>query len=182
MANLQSELQKIAPALTNINFADDEADSVTKPEVTVSAEGVVFNITRAAFEYIKANPGRTVAELNAHFGRDISARVHAMFRRGQLTRTPDQANGSYRYRVAVDSYSVMSLHEALQLAQKVRRDKIEKRRAKQASQDSRRAKAAPQTTPKPAATAVSDVDSVLNSLTVAQARALYTRLKELFGA
>lgn len=183
MADLQTELKK----LTNLRFDDDDSDqAVNNPAVTVNAGGVVFNMTRAAFEYVKAHPGSTAAEVTATVGRDAGSRLISLFNRNQVRRV--ESDNGYRYYAVADEYKVTPNSEVLAKAHAARkeqarklREKRQKKLAKLAATAAAEAQAAPQaatTTQLP----LTDVQRVLQSLPVATARELYDELKKIFGA
>lgn len=181
MADLQTELLK----LNNIRFDDDEDPMpANAPAVVVDDQGVMFNATHAAFEYIKSHPNSTSAAVSKHLGREVSARIHVMYNRGQLDRV--LRNGVYHYYAAAPTYEVTSREDRVRQMHEARRAKVEARRARKAkkaekAQAQAQALQQPKAAPQPQPQTPMQVDDFLEKLTIVQARAIYNRLAELFG-
>lgn len=167
MPDLQSELAKV---LTQQQFDDD--DNTTEAPTTMS-------FAQQIWEYVKTHPTSNAKEVVQ--GTNIKASVVAnalnkLFIRGLVTRR--DMPGGYSYTASVDSYPVFdrAAHgkEMIQLAVAARRKNAKAARA------TKTAKAKPTVQSQPAPTTF-DVDAIIGSLNVLQAKQLLVRLKEVFG-
>lgn len=159
------------------------------------------NISRTTFETIRDNPGidniglLDVLQPRGYNRNSVSSLVSQMVRQNMV-----QRNEAGQLRALVPEYRPLKTNATLRNAERRRQKKeaYERRIAtRKANQAARRnaviAAAASQATPAPApatqamqatqatpATQVS-ADAILNSLSVLQARELYSRLKDIFG-
>ena len=140
----------------------------TKPYFSVTN-----NVTRATFEYIKANPKSSSGEV----GRALEKRgfkpssvgsLLTQFIKGGLC-TRDAQN---RYSVAVDEYVPMKA-----------KAKLKPIRAKQVIQKAKatRGEGIAALSPQPTVKLVWDADTVINNIGLKQAHALYIELGKYFG-
>jgi len=140
----------------------------TKPYFSVTN-----NVTRATFDYIKANP----MSLSGDVSRALEKRGYkassvgsllTQFIKGGLC-TRDENN---RYSVAVDEYAPMKA-----------KSKLKPIRAKQVIEKAKatRGEGIAALSPQPTVKLVWDADTVINNIGLKQAHALYTELGKYFG-
>ena len=126
------------------------------------------NVSRATFDYVKNNPASASGEVSRALAQrgykpsSIGSLLTQFIKKGLCTR--DAQN---RYSVAVPEYVPMKANKQVkQVIQKAKATRGEGIAALSA-----------QTTRVPAW----DVDAVLNSMSIVQARAMYDALKKIFG-
>jgi len=134
---------------------------------------ITNNVTRATFEYIKANPKSAsgdvcrALEKRGYKASSVGSVLTQFIKSGLCTR--DENN---RYSVAVDEYVPMKA-----------KAKLKPIRAKQVIQKAKatRGEGIAALSPQPTRVPAWDVDAVLNSMSIVQARAMYDALKKIFG-
>lgn len=130
---------------------------------------VTNNVTRATFDYVKNNPASSSGEvsralaLRGYKPSSIGSLLTQFIKKGLCTR--DAQN---RYSVAVFEYVPMKANKQVkQVIQKAKATRGEGIAALSAQ---------------PTRVPAWDVDAVLNSMSIVQARAMYDALKKIFGS
>lgn len=185
MPDLQTEIfKKVLPNMNNLKFDDPGEEQ----EVIVETAPQTTNITKSLWEYIKAHPNQTLAPIVKAFPNlertGISTRLTQMRKRGNLIATP--SNQGFLYSVSSDTYSALSNAEAIEKANEARRAKLKQReiRAKIKAAKSKAMKPtapAPKAVARPEVTPRTSVASLLDTMSIVQARELYDQLKKIFG-
>lgn len=132
----------------------------------------LMNFQQRVWHYVKDHPGCTARDLGKAFGlnyKQPSSRLFQLYTRGALTRT-EQPDGSFRWFASADTYPLQPVGSNIKAAHAA------KRRGKEQPSGTIELAAAPPTSKK------IDIDSVLNTLSVREARHLYDELKKIFGA
>ena len=165
MPDLKTELMK----LDNLKF-DDDAQPQTQEVIVHTTDDKPTSLMEVIWQHIKANPAANYKEICKAIGKsqsDVSTRLTQMYHSGKLTR--NAKDGIYQWYVAGDNYN-----------KHVRGLKTDVRKSKVA----RKVK----TTPKAKAPRVEakyptkyDANELLSTMSIVEARALYDKLKELFG-
>jgi predicted transcriptional regulator len=129
---------------------------------------VTNNVTRATFDYVKNNPASASGEVSRALAQrgykpsSIGSLLTQFVKKGLCTR--DEQN---RYSVAVPEYVPMKASKHVkQVIQKAKATRGEGIAALSAQ---------------PTQRLVWDVETVLNSMSIVQARAMYDALKKIFG-
>lgn len=170
MPDLKSELKK----LENMRF-DDDGDA--QPTNNGAPE---MNMTHQTFHFYRLNPMSTVTEASESLGLPAS-RVAALSLqltdRKLLTRSK-VGQEPYRYTAIADS---MPDPVEVRKAALIKAHAVRKANAK-ARRDNKKVKAKPKAQP-PAVTKPPsfDADDIVSGLSVVQARALFDKLREIFG-
>ena len=152
MPDLKSELNKV---LTEWNTP--EAQPAAKPYFTVTN-----NVTRATFDYIRDNPGKTrkeiavVLEAKGFKTSSVTSLLGQMVKQGMV-----RESTGLLY-VTTNEYTPLKGSKAMQakVVPIVRKPKAE---------------------PTPQINAAWDAETLLNNLSIKQARALYDELRKIFG-
>ena len=152
MPDLKSELNKV---LTEWNTP--EAQPATKAYFTVTN-----NVTRATFDYIRDNPGKTrkeiavVLEAKGFKTSSVTSLLGQMVKQGMV-----RESTGLLY-VTTGEYTPLKSSKAMQakVVPIVRKPKAE---------------------PTPQINAAWDAETLLNNLSIKQARALYDELRKIFG-
>ena len=136
----------------------------TKPYFSVTN-----NVTRATFDYVKNNPASSSGEVSraleqrGYKASSVGSLLTQFIKKGLCTR--DAQN---RYSVAVAEYVPMKANKHVkQVIQKAKATRGEGIAALSAQ---------------PTQRLVWDVDAVLNTMSIVQARAMYDALKKIFGS
>ena len=129
---------------------------------------ITNNVTRATFDYVKNNPASSsgevsrALELRGYKPSSVGSLLTQFIKKGLCTR--DAQN---RYSVAVAEYVPMKANKHVkQVIQKAKATRGEGIAALSAQ---------------PTRVPAWDVDAVLNSMSIVQARAMYDALKKIFG-
>jgi predicted transcriptional regulator len=136
---------------------------------------VTNNVTRATFDYVKNNPHQSCKTICAALEKDgykpssIGSLLTQFVKNGLCVR---DANGNYT--AIAHEYTPIKVRK--QLKAKQAKQVIEKAKA---TRGQGIAALSPQPTPK--AIPKTDIQSILNGLSILQARALYDELKKIFG-
>jgi len=131
---------------------------------------VTNNVTRATFDYVKNNPASSFGEVSRALAQrgykpsSVGSLLTQFLKKGMCTR--DAQN---RYSVAVAEYVPMKPTKKLKAKQV-----IEKAKAT-------RGEGIAALSAQPTQRLVWDVDAVLNTMSITQARAMYDALKKIFG-
>lgn len=140
---------------------------------------ITSNVSRATFAYIKANPGRRVNIVDALTAQgfkasSVSSLIAQMLRNGMVV---VDAAGSYR--VTQPEYTPIKTIKPNKQAKNV----IVTKRPVSLPPAAGIAAIAPPPVPTPAPVVVTnEVEHILNTLPIKQARALYDELHKIFGA
>ena len=134
---------------------------------------ITNNVTRATFEYVKANPMSSSGEVSRALEKQgykpssIGSLLTQFIKSGLCTR--DEHN---RYSTAVDEYAPMKA-----------KSKLKPIHAKQVIQKAKatRGEGIAALSPQPTVKLVWDADTVINNIGLKQAHALYTELGKYFG-
>jgi predicted transcriptional regulator len=136
---------------------------------------VTNNVTRATFDYVKNNPHQSCKTICVALEKDgykpssIGSLLTQFVKNGLCVR---DANGNYT--AIAHEYTPIKVRK--QLKAKQAKQVIEKAKA---TRGQGIAALSPQPTPK--AIPKTDIQSILNGLSILQARALYDELKKIFG-
>jgi predicted transcriptional regulator len=136
---------------------------------------VTNNVTRATFDYVKNNPHQSCKTICVALEKDgykpssIGSLLTQFVKNGLCVR---DANGNY----TAIAYEYTPIKVRKQLKAKQAKQVIEKAKA---TRGQGIAALSPQPTPK--AIPKTDIQSILNGLSILQARALYDELKKIFG-
>lgn len=186
MGTLRDELSKLPP-LDSLRFDDDPADAQTpaavgSPPATQPASQHE-NFSRRLFDWLRQHPSSTPYEIALALGVDSMAVSQVLYnlRRREIVDRKHYGN-AYHYSCAVPEYPASKHSEALQKAWARRRELGAQRRAAKAAgvePPPTPKRAAPQA-PTPLVGQPLDIDQLLSSLSITQARALYDRLVKIF--
>lgn len=140
------------------------------------------------WRYIKDHPGTKLKTLEAIFKRSTAQTLHSLWIRKMVTRTPEAVryrHGNIRqvycYKVAMSDYELLPLPV-----------KTETVKTKTVKTESSKKPGSPVTMPLPypplaepqpslAAAQPDDLDERINKMSVGEARAMYVKLKAIFG-
>jgi hypothetical protein len=186
MPDLQTEIfKKVLPNMNNLNNLKFDDTPGEEPEVVYSAGMQTPNASKALWEYVKANPNQLLVDIVKSFTSldkaGISARLVQMRHRGNIIATA--SNMGLRYKVAHDTYRAMTYAESLAKAHAA---KAAAKAAKAAAKAAKKTPA-PKTVTKKApvdkteVTPSLNVTSLLDTMSIVQARELYDQLKKIFG-
>ena len=181
MGTLRDELAKL-PSLDSLRFDDDPpkseppavAEVATAPKA--SAESVK-PMQQRVWEWLKANPASTTADVSAALELEPITASQAIYnlRTRSLAERIGKKDGAYQYSAVGDSYGVTAegtIRKHMAAAWARRRELAAQRRASSNAE------------PPPAQTVhiqkEFNIDALLDTLSVTQARALYDRLSKLF--
>lgn len=182
MGSLQEELKKL-PSLDNMTFDDDLHATHEVLHETPPAGSYPKTKRQIWWEWLKANPAKSAVELAAaHGGKpvDASTVLAAFCSRGIATRA--RVDGIYLYRTLGDTYPEYTLEMRRQHLQQGRKTMAVVAKQTQPRRSyTRRAKPAAPPQAELSAPKSTDATTILNGLSVLQARELYDRLKQLFG-
>lgn len=159
MPDLKTELMK----LDNLKFDDD---TQTQEVIVQTTHAQPTSMMETIWEYVKANPANSYREICEALGQsqsDVSTRLTQMYHSGKLARRSE--NGLYQWYATGDDYT-----------KHVRGLKTDTRKSKVA----KKVKAAPPRVETKYPTKY-DVNELLSTMSIVEARALYDKLKELFG-
>lgn len=163
MPSLQEEMSKV---LTEWNQPEPQPTEETK--MTQNAFNITNNVTRATFDYAKAHPGLTATEISnaltpqGYKAGSVHSILAAMVRNGLCRKE------GYKYIVTAEKYTPLKPTRVLVIKKKA---KIE---------NSVKALEALAETAKPKATIT--VQSIVDNMTLKEARELYVELGKYFGA
>ena len=133
---------------------------------------ITNNVTRATFDYVKNNPRQScktickALEKHGYKPASVGSLLTQFVKNGLCAR---DANSNYT--TIVNEYSPIKAHKQLKTNQVIQKAK--------ATRGQGIAALSPQSTPK--AIPKTDIQSILNGLSILQARALYDELKKIFG-
>lgn len=158
MPDLRTELMK----LENLKF-DDDAQPNTQEVIVTTAN--TTSMMYQIWEYVYKHPNSTYRDVCKALNQsqsDISTRLTQMYNAGKVTR--HRTDGLYLWSTTSDSYE----RKTPKL--------YKKRKVKSVAKVVKPVPAA-----KPKSTTKYDVNDLLSTMSIVEARALYDRLKELFG-
>jgi len=133
---------------------------------------VTNNVTRATFDFVKNNPHQSCKTICAALEKDgykpssIGSLLTQFVKNGLCAR---DANSNYT--AIAHEYTPIKVRKQLKAAQVIQKAKV--------TRGEGIAALSPQPTPK--AIPKTDIQSILNGLSILQARALYDELKKIFG-
>jgi len=162
MPDLKSELNKV---LTEWNTP--EAQPATKPYFTVTN-----NVTRVTFDYVRDNPGKTRKEI-------AIALEKQGFKTGSVTSLLGQMVKQGLFRESANLLYVTTGEYTPLKSSKKMKALEEKSQAPQGKVVTIVRK--PKDEPTPQINAAWDAETLLNNLSIKQARALYDELRKIFG-
>lgn len=183
MPDLQTELSKVISTWSEPEMTTTPTTNTRTPFNFVETKGT----SRAVFDYILANPGKTRTEICdavsalGHHRPTVQALVSQMIRQQRATEVNDGVTSNYTEYVPLKAYSTWRRME-----QKAKRADITKaaRAAKAAKAAAKKAAATaptPEIKPAPPLPSDTEVEDFVNSLTLKQAKAVYEELKKVFG-
>jgi hypothetical protein len=191
---LQSAIQKQTHnALHNTiaEWSDDEQKPTPQPQpqekqtMTAQAFTVTNNVSRATFDFVRDNPGlhhNEIAERLIAKGfkkTSVTALLSQLRRSGQIARLADST-----YHAAAKEYEpIKQLYKRPQLQKQAAKKVVAKKIAKPEAKSAGIAALQPVHTPVPAPAQVvsNDVEYILSTLPIKQARSLYDELHKIFG-
>ena len=157
MPDLRTELMK----LENLKFDDDVQPNTQEVIVTTENTSMMYQI----WEHIYKHPNSTYRDVCKALNQsqsDVSTRLTQMYNAGKVTR--HRTDGIYLWSTTSDSYERKAPKP------------YKKRKAKLVAKVAKPVPAAP-----PKSLTKYDVNDLLSTMSIVEARALYDRLKELFG-
>jgi len=164
----------IKTALTGILSEWELDNQQQEKQVETTQEKPYFsitnNVTRATFEYIKANPVSSFGEVSKALEKQgykpssVGSLLTQFVKKGMCTR--DAQN---RYSVAVPEYVPMKATKKLKAAQVIQKAKAT------------RGEGIAALSPQPIVKTAWDVETVINNIGLKQAHALYVELHTYFG-
>lgn len=160
-----------ALSLALTEWSKDEPDQQEKAPMPKPHYAVTNNVTRATFEFVRDNPGSRYRDaLTALVSQgfkesSITALFSQMRRAGLLVRDADE-----RYTAVGTEYKPMKAAE-----------KSNHKSVKHFTNKPRKAAPTKEAAAPPATVTVNDVDYLLNTLPIKQARELYDALHKIFG-
>ena len=172
MVNIKTTLSGI---LSEWELDNKQQEKQVKTTAYVPHFKVTNNVTRATFDFVKNNPHQSCKTICAALEKDgykpssIGSLLTQFVKNGLCVR---DANSNYT--AIAHEYTPIKVRK--QLKAKQAKQVIEKAKA---TRGQGIAALSPQPTPK--AIPKTDVQSILNSLSILQARALYDELKKIFG-
>jgi predicted transcriptional regulator len=166
MADIKTALSGILSEW-ELDNQQQEKQVETKPYFSVTN-----NVTRATFEYIKANPASSFREVSKALEKrgykpsSVGSLLTQFLKKGMCTR--DAQN---RYSVAVPEYMPMKANKKIKANQVIQKAKVT------------RGEGIAALSPQPTYVTVADwnVQAVLDNMSIMQARAVYDALKKIFG-
>jgi predicted transcriptional regulator len=166
MADIKTALSGILSEW-ELDNQQQEKQVETKPYFSVTN-----NVTRATFEYIKANPASSFGEVSKALEKrgykpsSVGSLLTQFLKKGMCTR--DAQN---RYSVAVPEYIPMKANKKIKTHQVIQKAKTT------------RGEGIAALSPQPKYIPVNDwnMQAMLDNMSVTQARSLYDALKKLFG-
>lgn len=182
MPDLKSELSKV------INSWEAPTQAAPKAEPTAEAKPyftVTNNVCRVTFDCIRDNPGKTRTEIGLMLEKEgfkrssTTSLMGQMVKQGLVRETQGLVYANYTEYKPLKSAKVWANHVAKQAEQAPQRKRIEIVNKRTGEVINPR----PVTTalPMPQISPVWDADTLLNSLSIVQARALYDSLRKIFG-
>lgn len=166
MPSLQEEMSKV---LTEWN--QPETQPTEEPTMTQNTFNITNNVTRATFEYAKAHPGLTATQISnaltpqGYKSGSVHSILAAMVRNGLCRKD------GYKYIVTAEKYTPLKPTRVLLGKKKEKAAKIEK---------SVKALETLAETVKPKTTITAQ--SIVETITLKEARELYVELGKYFGA
>jgi predicted transcriptional regulator len=160
MPDLRTELMK----LENLKF-DDDAQPNTQEVIVTTAIDPNVSMMYKIWEHVYKHPNCTYRDVCKALNQsqsDVSTRLTQMYNAGKVTR--HRTDGLYLWSTTSDSY-VRKLPKS-----------YKKRKVKPVAKVVKPIPAA-----KPKSVTKYDVNDLLSTMSIVEARALYDRLKELFG-
>ena len=162
MPDLRTELMK----LENLKF-DDDAQPNTQEVLVTTAIDPTASMMEQIWQYVHQNPNSTYTQVMKGIGEgqsDVSTRLTQMYYAGKLGRSE---TSPYQWFAVHDTYERKSSKP------------YKKRKVKSAKPVAKVGKPVPAAQPK--SLTKYDVNDLLSTMSIVEARALYDRLKELFG-
>lgn len=184
MPDLKSELSKV------INSWEAPTQAASKAEPTAEAKPyftVTNNVCRATFECIRDNPGKTRTEIGVMLEKDgykkssTTSLMGQMVKQGLVRETQGLVYANYTEYKPLKSAKVWANHVAKQAAEAPQRKVVQivNKRTGEVITTGGTTKASTTTLLK--VSPVWDADTLLNNLSIVQARALYDSLRKIFG-
>jgi hypothetical protein len=162
----------LSTALTEWEQDDKQQEKQMQKTPYVPHFKVTNNVTRATFDFVKNNPHQSCKTICAALEKDgykpssIGSLLTQFVKNGLCAR---DANNNYT--TIAKEYSPIKVRKQLKAKQVIAKAK--------ATRGEGIAALSPQPTPK--AVPKTDIQSILNGLSILQARALYDELKKIFG-
>lgn len=181
---LQNALSKAAPApQIPVAWDDEGADAAIENITTQAKEATVpkiyfqttNNVTRSTFNYVKNNPGNTRTQIVAALGlqgfnsSSTTSLVAQMLKQGHMRET----NGAV--------FAAQAEYTPLKTSRKKEQEKPTQPVVHIKNEKPTRAYDRNSDTPSIQINAAWDADTLLNNLSIKQARALYDELRTIFG-
>ena len=176
MPDLKTEMSKV------LNEWENHEQSIRTPKKTASGR-VVFtvtnNVSRETFNYVKANPNNTAAQVCAVLEKrgfkesSVGSLLVQFVKQGMMSR-----DESGRYKTLVPEYTPLKSNKAARAAQPPKR-KVGRPKGTSMGIAALKAEAGGKVTG--VISSQWDAETVINNIGLKQARALYDELKKIFG-
>jgi hypothetical protein len=177
MADLQTEIfRKVLPQmrLNELKFDDDVG---TTTEIKVETEKETTNQTELLWRYIRDNPGSSASDVTKAKGitdyKNVATRINQLAKRGVLRQ--DASEHPIKNYVVDATYPRISKDEKLARMNDARAKLLAKRARGEGKPKKVKKMGRPVGSGKPTP------NSIINSMSVLEARALYDQLKQIFG-
>lgn len=170
MPTIQEEMRKVLNEWDKpVENNQPENTTMTQP-VTKNQFGVSNNVTRVTFDYVKNNPGVTATEAANELGKQGFKASSVTSVMAQMARSGSMRKEQYKYFTTTDEYTPIKLWK--------KTDKALKKEEKVAQSVKTLETLAETVKPKPTIT----VQSIVENMTMREARELYAELGKYFGA
>jgi hypothetical protein len=171
MPDLKSELSKV---LNEWNPA--EATTMTQPEAKPYFT-VTNNVTRITFEYVRDNPGKTRKEVAVALEAQGFKTGSVTSLLGQMIKQGMMRESAHLLYVTINEYTPIKGSKVM----KALSAKPQEQQRKIVKLVNTRTGEVINPTPSPQINAAWDAETLLNNLSIKQARALYDELRKIFG-
>jgi len=166
MPTIQEEMSKVLNEWNKpVENNQPENTSMTQP-VTKNQFGVSNNVTRVTFDYVQANPGVTATEAANALGKQGFKASSVTAIMAQMARSGSMRKEQYKYFVVAKEYTPIKLWKKTDKALKVEKAVAVVEKLAETAK------------PKPTITA----QSIVDNMTLREARELYVELGKYFGA
>jgi len=170
MPTIQEEMSKILNEWDKPEPQPTESTTMANPTMKHNTFGVTNNVTRVTFEHVKNNPGCTATEASnvltklGYKHSSVTSIMAQLYRQGQLRKE------GYKY------FTIGSEYEPLKGSYKAKKQAKKEREAKKLATGGIAA------LPKAEIPLLkSNVQNIMDSLTLREARELYLELSQYFG-
>jgi hypothetical protein len=188
MPDLQTALSKVLDewAKDDQPAAQSQPQPQEKPTMTANAFTITNNVSRATFDFVRDNPGLHHNEVKhrlidkGYKDSSVTALISQLRRSGQIARLTD---GTY-HATAKEYAPIKQAHKQAKTKKPVAKKPVAKKPATPEPKSAGIAALQPVAAPAPAPAPVvisNDVEYILSTLPIKQARSLYDELHKIFG-